>query len=151
VVVIEVRNLQQFRRLFRRMEDNFKNMNPMFDKLAEDFREVQEKTFETSGRYNRNVRWQRLSPSYKTWKNEVAPGKPILTLTGGLRNSFTRQGGYHIERRTSNTLDIGSNHPLGKYHQRGTNKMPARPVINLTQTQAKKWAKVAAKVVFKFN
>jgi phage gpG-like protein len=151
MVIIEVSNMREFRRLFNRMERNFKNMNPMFDKLADDFREVQKKTFESSGRYNRNVRWQRLSPNYRTWKNQVAPGKPILTLTGALQASFTEQGGYHVERRTGNTMDIGSKHPVGAYHQRGTNKMPAREVINLTQAQAKRWAKVAAKVVFKFN
>lgn len=62
---------------------------------------------------------------------------PILRRTGSLRASFVQPGGDHVERFTGQSggwvLEVGSQHENAAFHERGTHRMPARPVTPMTQ------------------
>jgi phage gpG-like protein len=55
-------------------------------------------------------------------------GKPILFRTGRLKQSFL-EGPEHIEESDGQTLTFGSRVPYAIFHQLGTRKMPARPIL----------------------
>jgi phage gpG-like protein len=54
--------------------------------------------------------------------------RPILFQTGRLKQSFL-EGPEHIEESDGTTLTIGSRVPYAIFHQLGTRKMPARPIL----------------------
>ena len=63
--------------------------------------------------------WKKLSPGYAAWKNQVAPGNPILRLTGAMLDAsyiYTR-GNMFLVKTT----------PYGASNQFGTERKPARP------------------------
>ncbi len=61
---------------------------------------------------------------------------PILRRTGGLRASFVQPGPDHVERFIGQpegwVLEVGSQHENAAFHERGTRRMPARPVTPLS-------------------
>lgn len=69
--------------------------------------------------------WQELSPDYAAWKSVHYPGKSILIRTGGLRHAASDM------RRavTPRTLTMWIDDPVASFHQDGTDRMPARPLI----------------------
>ena len=75
--------------------------------------------------------WAKLSPAYKVWKSINYPGQPILVRTGALRNSMvwtgTGPGPGGIFQATPSFAIAGTSIPYGRYHQTGTDRMPARP------------------------
>lgn len=58
--------------------------------------------------------WAPWSPDYQ--------GNSLLNLTGRMRGSFQAQVG-------AKTLHVENTAPYAKYHQHGTRKMPARPIL----------------------
>jgi phage gpG-like protein len=54
--------------------------------------------------------------------------RPILFRTGRLKQSFL-EGPEHIEESDGTTLAFGSRVPYAIFHQLGTRKMPARPIL----------------------
>jgi phage gpG-like protein len=64
------------------------------------------------------------------------PSGPILTRSGKLQQSFTKRGAEnHIERLESVAggweLSVGSDSDVAGWHERGTSRMPARPISPL--------------------
>lgn len=72
--------------------------------------------------------WPPLSPEYAAWKAVVHPGKPMLVVSGDLRESLTLPGRAKLAE-TDYMLVLGSSDPKAKWHQHGTAKMPARPPL----------------------
>jgi hypothetical protein len=69
--------------------------------------------------------WASLSPSYAAWKSAHYPGKPILQATGAMRQAASRP-----ERFTSPiSLTLTITDPKIAYHEEGTGRMPARPLV----------------------
>lgn len=70
-------------------------------------------------------RWVALSPT--TLRSKAAKGQPssILTATSAMRQSFRI-------RVAAMQLDLLSDSPYLKYHQRGTTRMPQRKVLGVT-------------------
>ena len=56
--------------------------------------------------------------------------------TGSLRDSYTAQGSDSVNEFTPDgsgwTLAVGSQHKVGIFHERGTSRMAARPVTELS-------------------
>lgn len=69
--------------------------------------------------------WAPLSADYAAYKAERFPGKSILIRTGALRRAASSPS--RLATPSSLTLSIVD--PVIEYHQDGTTKMPARPVI----------------------
>lgn len=70
-------------------------------------------------------RWQPLSPGYAEWKDKHYPGRGILVATGAMRSAT--QNPRRDALPLSLTLTV-TDEKIG-YHQDGTDRMPARPVL----------------------
>ena len=80
--------------------------------------------FETEGRFGGSP-WARLSPTYAAYKAVARPGRGILVFDGLLR------GAASSPRRsvTATTMTLTISDPKAAFHQEGTTRMPARPIL----------------------
>lgn len=79
-------------------------------------------------------RWASLSPAYARQKARRYPGRPILVRTGRMRRGFrweARPRSLRIINRVR-AGQRGRGLPRWFYHQSGTEKMPARPMLQMT-------------------
>jgi phage gpG-like protein len=124
----EVEGEVQLNRFIDHFADQLTDWRPVWDDVAKEFWQVQEKHFDTQG----HGAWAPLSPRYAAWKAMNYPGRDILVREGTLRDAAT--GKQSIERRQAMTLGLGwSGVSYWRYHQRGTSNMPARKVIDLRE------------------
>lgn len=69
--------------------------------------------------------WAPLSPAYAVEKARTHPGKTILIRDGDLRRAASEP--HRVP--TPRTLTLTIEDPKVGYHQEGTDRMPARPLI----------------------
>lgn len=120
----------------RRLKDwKIKNFQPVFRQFGVSFRRGMAAIFSnTAGRVNPNkvidgIVWEELKPKYKTWKSRIVPFG-TLVFSGEMADSFREKGARgNIERIDDFEAEYGSNHYLAHWHQEGTPKMSARPII----------------------
>lgn len=93
-------------------------MRQFFPDVLREFSRIQEDWFSSQGRGS----WEPLSPSYAAWKSIVAPGLPLLVLTGELSKA------HFVTQQNNSSLTIKAEPPYyWPFHQFGTSRMPARP------------------------
>ena len=77
-------------------------------------------------------------------KDSAYPGRPLLVLTGRLRESLTnarsRDSVYNRRQKGFKLLSLGTRVPYAGYHQHGTSKMPRRPLFVVKSKIGKRWA-----------
>ncbi|MFB3921597.1 MAG: phage virion morphogenesis protein [Terriglobia bacterium] len=145
---------------------------PALREIAGDFREMIAEQFASEGRAGgtpwtaRNTsggadiasgRGRTMSAKRKpqTWRRSAmsAPPSgrgntsPLLVRTGALRDSLTRTGAGHIEEMDEGSLILGTRVPYAMFHQLGTRRMPARPIIVLTGERAQRWSGFVRNVI----
>jgi phage gpG-like protein len=78
--------------------------------------------------------WPQLAPSTVADRLRKGYGgaHPILQRTGALALSLLRGGPGNVFQTTPNSLVVGTNIAYAGFHQRGTSKMPARPVVGMS-------------------
>lgn len=101
------------------------DLTPAWEQIAEDFRAEEEERFGGG-------EWAPLSPAYAAWKARHFPGKGILRRTGRLYESLTGESQDSVADIEPLRLTLGTRTPYAVFHQRGTSRMPARPVIDLS-------------------
>lgn len=118
----------------RRLAVNARNMKPAMEQVAQLAVDAVRDQFETEGSHFGESQWAALSPRYKVWKQRVAPGKPILELTGKLRRyvapTAAQNAGFY--KANSRLMEVGVLYrqvPYAKYHQEGGKHLPARPIM----------------------
>ena len=91
-------------------------------------------------------RYAPLSPRYRRWKERVAPGMPILKLTGEMVDNF--KAGV-----LENNLQIIDRTGYARYHHTGTGRMPQRQFIQLQDDDMgwKKWHAIVRDYVIGFE
>lgn len=129
---------KEISRTFDRIIDATTDLSPAFEAMADDFASIESRRFDAEG-----PGWAPLAPS--TLKRKK--GGQILVETGKLKASVTRRP-FGVERIGSQDAEFGSNDPIGFYHQHGTPKMPARPVVKLTQSDRNRWVKYMQQHLF---
>jgi hypothetical protein len=77
-----------FRRLARGADDLRDPLGQLEDEILADV----QRQFQTEG----FGRWKVLSPAYEAWKERVAPGRPMLVLTGSLRQYLTSEQSVQV-------------------------------------------------------
>ena len=128
---------------FNALADDWINLRRVREELRDAFHEFEAQNFASND-------WTPLSPDYAKQKAKTHPGKPILRRTDALFKQLTVTGGIRV---TKYTIAIGAQGPAaryGIYHQTGTNRMPARPPIDLTDQQFEKMAEIINKDSAKF-
>ena len=86
-----------------------------------------------------------LSPRYRAWKEKKYPGRPTLVITGRTVRSMTNSKSrdfYSKVRGGGKVLEMGTKYSISAYHQKGTKRMPARPLFRLTRRVAERMAEV---------
>ena len=141
IFTVEVLGEEQVARVLDGVEYRAQDMRPIWQILAEDFYQVEEEQFATEGGFSGG--WAELSERYKVWKEAHYPGRPILVLTGALREAITspnaRGSIYDLQR---DYMMVGVSRevlPYAVYHQTGTRHMPARPPIALPESTKERW------------
>lgn len=105
--------------------------------------------FASEGSTGVSGKWSPLAPEYAAWKNRNAPGAPILvglrpvakgsrshpnsqetyTVSGKMRDSVLDPASMHVEPMR---LIYSPTSNIAGFHQTGTSRMPARPIISLS-------------------
>lgn len=90
--------------------------------------------------------WAPLSVEYAKWKEAHYPGRPILVLTGKLRDALTNSSSPNAQRDVANGgLAFGTRAiPYASVHQTGGSKLPARPPFDFGDSFAQGMKAVAA-------
>ena len=138
----EIAGEKQVSRFFDVAVDSISDFSPVYSKIADEFRETQDKVFNAEGSFEGRARWAPLTKGYKNWKDANFPGKPILTLTGDLRRSFVKGGKNHVYDVTEKELSVGSKDPKAMFHQLGTKLAPQRKIVEITEPQKTRWVKI---------
>ncbi len=137
----EVAGDVQLDRALSRYGDALKDLRPAFQEIAESFKQIEAKQFASEGGVG-SVGWAPLSANYALWKGMHYPGKKILELSGALLASVTGAGPGYIEEIKKDSLKLGTKLPWSYWHQKATGRMPARPVIQLTEANKREWMKI---------
>ncbi|AYD81509.1 tail completion or Neck1 protein [Arthrobacter phage KBurrousTX] len=119
---------ESFNVMLDRFQVNFTEAEPVFEAAAEHQKTIWRQQFDQEGAYTGTSRWSSLSPDYGAWKQRHYPGKPILQLTGDLVESMTERP-FGVDIISHNQMVIGTAVPYARFHQDGTEKMPARPIV----------------------
>ena len=114
-----------------------KDFSAVYKEIAKSFYQFQERQFRSGGAEIGG--WKPLAKSTLRQKFRLGYPPDILVRTGRLMRSLASKTTDTIEEITSRDLRIGTGIPYAIYHQKGTKKMPARPLIALTQKLLDKW------------
>jgi len=125
-------------RAFSRFGEGVKDIRPALELIADDMRLMGKDLFNSQGGSG-GSKWHPLAPSTLRRK---PPGLPILVRSGALRESLTSTGGDNITKISRNKLTFGTRDPKAGFHQHGTSRMPARPVLMITERDKKRWVKI---------
>lgn len=106
----------------------FDDLKPLWIRIARNVLEpTTEMNFETEGDLVGG--WEPLSEATLKRRKQRGFTTTILTDTGRLRGSFRHDESEHHEIITSYWMEWGSDVPYAPYHQTGTSRMPARPIL----------------------
>ncbi len=129
---------------------DFKDFTDVFKQCAIVFRRSMASLFANTGgrvsasRLIEQPAWAPLSPKYKQWKQRIVPFG-TLVFSGSLASSFTEKGAnYNIEEISPKQAVFGSRHPLAKFHQYGTRKMPQRQIVFESEYRNKAFIRILA-------
>lgn len=145
------------------LSDRFINFAGHVDNLAEPLGMIGENLrqrigaqFNTEGGVGATGKWTPLSATYGAWKEAHSPGTPILVgirpTQKGTRAHPNRSESYVASGRMKyELLDPFATHitpmrllysptsDIAGYHQTGTSRMPARPIISLYPSTLRQW------------
>lgn len=140
-VVFKFDGMEAFALTLARFRDNIEDAEPAFEAMADHQATVNTQQFNTRGSYGSGG-WAPLSPAYAAWKTKNHPGKPLMELTGELRESLTQRP-FGIDSIQRDGMIIGTQISYASYHQHGTPNMPARPLFGTPQSaDTKMFAKI---------
>ena len=122
---------------------------PALAAVADDFREMLAQQFASEGRsggtpWPARVGAVREPPSRK----RAMQAAPLQVRTGALRDSLTTPGAAGgVEELDGGSLTLGTRLPYAMFHQLGTRRMPARPLIVLSDERASKWTEIVRNAI----
>lgn len=103
------------------LEGDLSEFWPLLERSTREWLTAQ---FDTEGRWGGDP-WAPLSGAYAARKARQHPGRGILVATGALRDASIR----FTPVKTRDTFRAVIRSPIVQYHQSGTSRMPARPII----------------------
>lgn len=135
-ITLQIEGFDDVYQAFAKLEQRLRDLSKPLQKAGDQFYRFEKDAFDSEGTSSAAGRWSPLTRHYAQWKKRVAPGKPILELTGALRDSMTGPNSPDSYRQISpSEIAIGTTLVYSKFHQTGTAKMVARPIIALTDEQ----------------
>lgn len=118
---------------------------PALQAIADDFRAMIAAQFSSEGRAE-GTPWPPRKRS-RVGATQASPwagqAPPLLVRTGALRDSLIGPSSPgHVEELEEQSLTLGSRLPYALFHQLGTRRMPARPLIVLSGERAERWVEM---------
>ncbi|MBI1941032.1 MAG: phage virion morphogenesis protein [Acidobacteria bacterium] len=151
-------NSQPVEKALANFQASLANQSPALKQIADDFREMIARQFASEGRAEGTPWAPRHHPSVPSSLRRGIPirsggvvktrpgqaqGLPLLVRTGALLRSLTAPGAAgHVERFEDHSLAIGTSLPYALFHQTGTRRMPARPIIVLSGARSERWVEI---------
>lgn len=115
------------------MKDRAQNMRPVLHWAGNHLERAYSENFTTMGAMSAKAMlkgaWPPLDTEYAAWKATRVPGATPLVFTGRLFRSVASMSSSpkNVVRKMSATFTIDN--PIAKFHQFGTQNMPARKVL----------------------
>lgn len=133
---------EEFNRALSVLYDSLRDFRRVWPQVADRFYWIERRQFDSEGA--RSNRWDELAPSTLAGKAIKYPGQPILRASGALFQSLTNAFDPHsVFRMTEDSLTLGTTLEYAAYHQEGTERMPARPPIDLLDDDYKEFQTIA--------
>lgn len=121
---IEVTGLQELQRELGILAGGLNDLHGLWERLSHRFRAWVGDQFASQGGWG-GIHWVPLNPRYAAWKASHSPGRSILIASGDLEQAAEDPQ----EQASPHSLTLSIDSPIYRFHQRGTSKMPARPLI----------------------
>ena len=148
VLKFSVAGQDQVLRTFSRWTEGLSDFSPALEDIADDFLKLQATQFSSEGRTGSGG-WKPLSADYASWKAVNYPGAKTLERDGWLRDSLTvKDASFQIREITATQATMGTDVPYAIYHHFGTKRMPARPPIELSESDKTRWGKLVHEWLF---
>lgn len=120
---VEIVNLPRINAQFTRIDKGLESLKPMWKDFQSQFHAEETNHFA-------NAPWEPLSRRYAERKLAEHGPKPLLQVTEDLMRSFTESKVKGAIRRIEDlSAEFGSDIPYARFHQLGTDIMPARPPL----------------------
>ena len=129
---ISVLGEQQLARTFSRFADAVEDYRPAWPDVQTVMEHIEELQFSSQGAHGSGG-WAALNPRYAAYKAARYGVKPILQRTGELKASLTENTGKSVREMRPLEFQYGTRVPYAGFHQSGTNRMPRRKLIDLTE------------------
>jgi phage gpG-like protein len=121
---------------------------PALATVADDFREMVAQQFASEGRAEGTPWAARGGAGLAPPSRRAMQASPLLVHTGALRDSLTTPGAAgSVEELDAGSLTLGTRLPYAMFHQLGTRRMPARPLIVLSDERSAKWAEIVRSAI----
>lgn len=139
-------------RAFNRIEQRVSDFRFAWPAVSREFYDIELRQFETEGAVGASGKWAPLSDPYERFKVIAFPGEPILQATHALKESLTTNDALDsVFIPEKDQLTIGTKREGARAHQRGTNRVPARPPISFTETQKRRVTKAIQAELVQFT
>jgi hypothetical protein len=117
----------------RNMRDRAQDFGPVLHWAKNHLERAYTKNFTTMGAMSAKAMlkgaWPPLDEEYAAWKFMHIPGAPPLVVTGGLFRSVASIGSSPKNVMTDMSAEFVVDNPIAKFHQFGTQDMPARKIV----------------------
>lgn len=125
MLAVKTRGIAESRAPLQRLAERLSHLEWFWAEVVEAFTSREQRWFASSG----DGGWPPLSPTYAAWKATVAPGQPLLVLSGDMRDQLTSPE-KTVLFTSPRMIILGSSLPYAGYHHTGTATMPKRdPLI----------------------
>lgn len=128
-VVIDVDGDKQVDRTLLRLAGRVIDAKPAFERIHQDLEQAEARQFRSEGGYASGG-WAPLAPATVVQRGSA---HPILVRTGELRDSLTGQASGSVRVADRSFMVFGTRVPYARFHQFGTDRMPRRRPVELTE------------------
>ncbi len=147
-----VDGVETFSRAFNRIEQFISDFRSVWPAVAEEFYAAETEQFESEGAAGASGTWTPLSKAYAAFKAVEFPGQTILKATTDMAQSLMdREALDAIYISEPTQLTLGTKDPKAVAHHRGLGRLPARPVISLSETQKRRMQKAIQRELVRFT
>lgn len=135
----EVAGVETLNRAFNRVDHFISDLRSVWPAVAEEFYRIEGEQFQSEGARGASGKWKPLSTPYDRYKAERFPGETILRATGALEESLTnREALDAVFIAGPQELTLGTKVPYARMHHEGRGRLPARPVIAMSEVQKRR-------------
>lgn len=145
---ISIHGAEAADQLLRDMAHRAHDLTPVWPAVGDMLALAEREQYASEGTYLTGKAWAPLSPRYLAWKTGHGYPAHIEILTGSTLSKLTSRP-MDVETYTRTSAEFGVKGKIAFWQQYGTRKMPARPLIRLTETTSNKANSLIARWVVK--